>query len=704
MTSRSSLSLLGLASLLLSAAACGQILGLDKFTEGEAGGGGGTTGTTTTSTSTTGTGGTGGNPPVTCSPGEVKACPYGGPGATENKGVCKAGTQTCLPNGSGFGECSGEVRPTTEDCATPDDEDCDGTPNQSSAGCVCAAGTMEACYEGDPATAHKGLCKDGTHTCKPDGKGWGPCDGQVLPKAESCATPEDDSCDGQANEGCPCAPNSTSACYSADPATKGKGVCKEGSWTCKADGSGYGACMGEVPPAASDDCSNQVDEDCSGTYCTEPVWANSYSSSPVVNDLTADANGNTYITGVFVNPLEFTNPPLISAGGPDGFVAKIDPSGSVAWAIRFGDIQNQFGNGIAVDSTGNIIIVGYFRNSVTFGATTLGGPSNDTDQIFVAKLDSNGNALWARQFGDPAGSIANQDGLAVAVDTSDNIIFAGKFSNQIDLGTGSTILAKGTTDAFIAKIDKTGTATLYAKTFGTAGATTIATRVAVDSSGNAMVIGTFTGTVNFGFASPTIANASGPDAFLLRVSAAGSSSWLKTFGNGKQIYFSDIKTDTTGNAVLAGGFQGSVNIGSKTLTVPMSGTQANPFLAQFNSAGTTNWAVQFGNTVASALGNSTAGRLATNADGDILLTGACYSTFDMGFNLDCPQIGSNPFLIMTTSAGVPSWGRSFGTGALKTVSFAAPPFANVSATSNSFLDFGKGPIPTGTVTAKIATK
>src|SRR4029079_593384 len=122
-----SLRFLGYASLLALTAACGQILGLDKFQEGSSSGGGGS----------------GGAPPVTCSPGEVKACPYKGPGATENKGVCKAGTQTCLPNGSGFGECSGEVQPTPESCATVEDDDCDGMANPASAGCVCTPGMME---------------------------------------------------------------------------------------------------------------------------------------------------------------------------------------------------------------------------------------------------------------------------------------------------------------------------------------------------------------------------------------------------------------------------------------------------------------------------------------------------------------------------------------------------------------------------------
>jgi hypothetical protein len=714
MKSRSSLPLLGLGSLLLlTAGACGQILGLDSFKEGSTGTGGGTTGTGGATTGTggssstggmTGTGGTGGNPPITCSPGEVKACPYKGPGATENKGVCKAGTQTCLPNGSGFGECTGEVQPTPENCATPEDEDCDGVSNQASAGCVCVPKATETCYEGDPATAHMGACKDGVHVCDDDGKGWGPCNNQVLPTAESCATQEDDNCDGQANEGCACSPGTMTTCYTGDPATKDQGLCHGGNWTCDLDGLGYGACMNQQLPAGSDDCTNAVDEDCTGNYCTEAVWTKSYPGTSFVSDMVADAAGNTYVTGFFSGSLPIKNPPLTASGGIDGFAAKLDPTGATVWAIQFGDVNNQFGRGIALDSMGNVILTGYFRNGVTFGATTLGGATNDSDQIFVAKLDNNGNTLWAHQYGDaPNASIANQQGSAVAVDPSDNIIFVGQFANKLDLGNGSPTLVKGNTDAFIAKVDKTGANILYAKTYGAAGSTLSASRVAVDSGGNAVFLGTFTGTVNFGFGGPTTANAAVDDAYLLRVSSTGTSAWLKTFGNGKKITFNDVKVDPVGNAVLVGSFQGAITIGSKMLTVPGAGAQSNPFVAQLAVGGTTNWAVQLGNSVASGAGSTGVNTVGLDAGGNVMLAGICYGSFDLGLSLVCGATGG-PYLAKLDSAGAPLWGKAYTGGGLAVPAFTTAPFAMISGSSTGALDLGKGAIGAGMVVTRIATK
>lgn len=755
MNKRSLVWLLGAASLLPVATSCGVILGLDKFSEGSA--------------TSTGSGGSGGAPPLACAPGDIKACPYTGPGATENKGVCKAGQQTCNKEGTGFDACTGEVLPTTEDCATAADEDCDGKGNEMSAGCVCAPDAMEACYDGDPATHKIGTCVDGLHTCAKDGKSWGACVGQVLPIAEDCKTDQDDNCNGVSNEGCSCSPGMMVACYTADLATENHGICKGGTWTCNADGlgfgpclnevtpsvencatvededcdgtpnqasagcvcapsdpkacytgllatqmigackdgvstcnadgKGYGACNGEVLPQALDNCANAIDEDCSGTYCTQFVWTKSYAGTAAVTDLVTDAAGNTYVTGFFSGSLPLKVPALISSGAFDGFVAKIDPAGNVAWNIAFGDVLNQFGRGIALDSMGNVILVGYFTRSVTFGATTLGGLSNDTEQIFVAKLDNAGNAMWVKQYGDPVnGSIANQEGLGVAVDPSDNILFVGQFKNQVDLGQG-IIPAKGNTDAYLAKLDKNGT-TLYTKILGNVGAAVSISRIGVDGSGASSLVGTFTGTVNFGFGAPTTSNATGADAFLLRVAAGGSSVWLKTSGNGKAISFNDVKVDGTGNVVLAGGIQGTVTIGTKTLTVPHAGT--NPFVAEFDPAGTTKWALQIGNTVANAGGSSAINSLGVGPAGEVLIAGSCYSTFDLGFSLACTS--ATPFLLMTDSAGVPGWGRTYGVGNIAAPSFTVSPFAVVAGMSTGALNLGNGALPTGLVVGKVATK
>src|SRR6185312_1249362 len=62
---------------------------------------------------------------MVCTPGSAQPC-YTGPGGTQGVGVCKAGTQVCNPQGTGYGACAGQVLPSPENCATAADEDCDG--------------------------------------------------------------------------------------------------------------------------------------------------------------------------------------------------------------------------------------------------------------------------------------------------------------------------------------------------------------------------------------------------------------------------------------------------------------------------------------------------------------------------------------------------------------------------------------------------
>ncbi|MEZ4298651.1 MAG: MopE-related protein, partial [Polyangiaceae bacterium] len=150
--------------------------------------------------------------------------------------------------------------------------------------CDCTPGETAPCYTGPAGTEGVGACAAGVQTCDADGSGYGECANEVLPAPESCATPEDDNCDGAANEGCACVPGSSSVCYTGPVGTAGVGACAVGFMTCNAGGTAYGPCTGEVVPAAEscgnttdDDCDGQVDEGC---VCTPGMLDYCYSGPP----------------------------------------------------------------------------------------------------------------------------------------------------------------------------------------------------------------------------------------------------------------------------------------------------------------------------------------------------------------------------------------------------------------------------------------
>lgn len=201
-----------------------------------------------------------------CQPNAVVSC-YSGPAGTVNVGVCKAGMAQCDSQGLTLGPCNGQVTPQPETCATAEDDNCNGQANEGGAGCVCLPSSVAACYTGPAGTQNVGICKPGTKMCDALGTSYGPCNNEVVPQIETCNTPGDDDCDGQVNEsgpGCVCLPNSNAVCYSGPAGTQGVGACKAGVKTCNSAGTAYGACAGEVVPAASELCNTNVDDNCNG--------------------------------------------------------------------------------------------------------------------------------------------------------------------------------------------------------------------------------------------------------------------------------------------------------------------------------------------------------------------------------------------------------------------------------------------------------
>ena len=211
-----------------------------------------------------------------CPLGMTRAC-YTGPASTSGVGPCHPGTQNCVVAGGGstdWSPCDGQVTPRPELCDGMD-YDCDGVANT---GCTCALGSMRGCYDGPAGTSGVGICHDGAQTCVAavpgPGAMWGSCAGEVLPEADRCDG-IDYTCTGVPGVGCACILGATRACYGGAPATRGVGLCRDGTNTCVGGGSGptwSGACTGERQPVAEicsnggdDDCDGLVDEGCGGT-------------------------------------------------------------------------------------------------------------------------------------------------------------------------------------------------------------------------------------------------------------------------------------------------------------------------------------------------------------------------------------------------------------------------------------------------------
>jgi hypothetical protein len=338
-----------------------------------------------------------------------------------------------------------------------------------------------------------------------------------------------------------------------------------------------------------------------------------------------DASGNVIVAGDFWGTVDFGGGALTDAGDEDIFVAKFGPDGAQLWSKRFGDVDAQYTQSVAIDALGNVIVAGDFWGSVDFGGGALTCAGNG--DIFVAKFGSDGAHLWSERFGDGGHQYAD----AVAVDASGNVIVTGSFYGTVDFG-GGALTSAGGEDIFIAKFASDG-AHLWSKRFG-GGSDQKPTAVAVDASGNVIVTGYFYDAVDFGGGALTSAGLK--DIFVAKFDPDGAHLWSKRFGDGSDEESTAVAVDALGNAIVTGFFWGVVDFGGGALTC------AGPydiFVAKFGSDGAHLWSKRFGD------GNvQHANAVAVDASGSVIVTGDFKGTVDFGGGALTSAGGSDIFV------------------------------------------------------------
>jgi hypothetical protein len=154
-------------------------------------------------------------------------------------------------------------------------------------------------------------------------------------------------------------------------------------------------------------------------------WAVSNGGSGTLSDFPVlsqpDAAGNLYVTGYFSGTATFGATTLNASSSNASYVAKLDPNGNFLWADQFGGLGTGGFLGIAVDGGGNVYLTGSFAGTQSFGSTTLTSTSASVTAGYICKVDGNGNFLWADRVA--SGTSGNQ-GLRVAVDGSGDAYFS----------------------------------------------------------------------------------------------------------------------------------------------------------------------------------------------------------------------------------------------------------------------------------------
>ena len=318
--------------------------------------------------------------------------------------------------------------------------------------------------------------------------------------------------------------------------------------------------------------------------------------------IAVDAMGNVYTTGYFRGTADFDpgtanfNLTTVSAMGPDVFVSKLDSSGNFKWARQLGGVAWDQATGIQTDAWGNVYTTGYFQSTADFdpGTNTANLTTTGGFDIFVSKLDSAGNYLWARNMGGPIADFSN----GLAVDESGSVYTTGIFQNTGDFDPGAgtaSLTSNGGYEVFVSKLDSTG-AYQWAKGMG-GSSTDWGYGITVDASDNVYTVGFFEGTADFdlGAGASNLTSFGGSDAFISKLDASGNFVWAKQLGGSASDLATAITTDKAGNPVLCGYFNGTADFDPGAGTTNLTSAGADDiFTCKINSNGTLRWVKQTG--------------------------------------------------------------------------------------------------------------
>ena len=335
--------------------------------------------------------------------------------------------------------------------------------------------------------------------------------------------------------------------------------------------------------------------------------------------IAADGAGNSYVTGIFQFDASFGSKNLSTTGINDAFVAKLDSSGNVQWAENFNSTSLEsisFSSGIDGDEVGNTYTTGFFTGTVDFGDTSL--TSVDISDVFITKLDSNGNFIWAEQLGDTG--LGLDIAVGISSDNLGNTYITGikDAETETDLSDISADPTSVDGEGFIAKIDNSGNL-IWTENFDStsfSGGQDIVT----DQTSNSYVIGTFLDDVTLG--SQTLLSSGDTDIFVTQLDSDGNVEWSQKFGSTLSDTGNAISLDSAGNIYITGGFEDSVTFGDTTLT---SNGERDAFVAKLDNSGEILWAQNLGGTSADSGANIT-----VDEQDNIYVTGSFEDTVTFG--------------------------------------------------------------------------
>lgn len=384
-------------------------------------------------------------------------------------------------------------------------------------------------------------------------------------------------------------------------------------------------------------------------------------------DMKVDNLGNTYAVGEFKDTVDF-DPGfgilnLTTNGGKYVFILKLDAFGDLVW-VRSIEGSNNSVRAMELDGSGYIYLTGGFTNTADFdpGPGVEALTSDGSTDIFILKLDTSGDFVWARKMGGMGGDV----GDAIGIDVSGNIYITGQFAGTANFDPmGYYPLTGG--GAFFSKLDPSG-AFVFAKSICDKPITSLS----VDVEGNIVLCTGYIGSVFVDGGAFSFTAQGDRDILILKLDTSGSVLWAKSMGGPGQEDVHSLATDASGNIYTTGSFNGPLGGAggmadfdpgpdSFNLAYATGGgffsPNPNTFISKLNSSGDFVWAKGI-------TGVNRAYSIVLDFAGSVYVSGYLFeiSDFDPGTGsaMLTPINSTDFFVLKLDGSGNYNWVQNFG--------------------------------------------
>lgn len=349
--------------------------------------------------------------------------------------------------------------------------------------------------------------------------------------------------------------------------------------------------------------------------------------------MTTDNQGNLYITGSFTGTLTVGNTTLSSAGENDIFIVKYNANGAILWAIRARGNRDDVTSGITTDNQGNIYISGTYKSSFLIfdeqNRVVLFNPNPSKEVPFIAKYNSSGSIVWARQGQLSGGSYDYIYNATISADDNGFVYMAGTFKSEyLRFGNhtlnGDTYYHDHHYHHYVVKYSPSGDSEWIRGSSKVWIGYPRNVHVSTDYQNNIYLTGRFLGSISFNQETVASNGTTHDDLFLVKYTPNGGVSWMVRAGGQRSETVTKPTIDLNGDVYLSGEFSNRMTFDNSPVQLDVSG-QTDVFLAKFSgSSGVLLWARNGeSNTNSSELKGGTA----VDPEGNVYLYGTFTGPF-----------------------------------------------------------------------------